>query len=636
MAETGMSRSQESPTVVLARSAKATFRFLASLKLAVLLLLILAAVLAWATILETNYSAAHARWYVYESGWFIGLLALLGVNIFCAAASRFPWKRHHTGFVVTHCGLLVLLAGAVWSFVGGVEGRVSLTEGQTTHDLVLSQRSQITAFWVGRPQEPPFEFTFDGGPADWPAGKTLNIGEVDGVKSRILGYLQSPRAIESWVPDEAGLGGPALKFKVVGQDNARITDGWLVDQHFGDAVALGPVRIQLERAVNDRMAEDFLEPRIKELGDKGLLVMYLGNAVERVLLDEQIGQKIALGNTGVSVEIIEYLPHASPDALGKFTSKSDQPKNPMVELRVHLPDEQQPLRQIAFAKDPLLNLDGVYSRVCPVKFRFYHPAIQPQTAVELMQNTQGKLLARSYAGGAYTSQGEVRAGERIAMPGNFQLEIVEHIPHARRKVTFAADSSGKRRKKEKSEPAALVEIRVGGVAEQVWLRRNDPAYGQSTLTTPSGTLALNFEQGREPLGFSLKLVDFKREKNPGAAGNAAFSSKVRVIDSLRGIDQERVISMNQPLTEGNFTFYQSSFDEAGHGRETSTFSVAYDPGRTLKYCGSLMICLGIAIMFYMRAYFFKRRPRVALPSSTQSGRAALPEQQSPDNRRRAA
>jgi hypothetical protein len=28
----------------------------------------------------------------------------------------------------------------------------------------------------------------------------------------------------------------------------------------------------------------------------------------------------------------------------------------------------------------------------------------------------------------------------------------------------------------------------------------------------------------------------------------------------------------------------------------------------LKYSGCLLICAGVATMFYMRAYFFKRRP----------------------------
>jgi hypothetical protein len=30
----------------------------------------------------------------------------------------------------------------------------------------------------------------------------------------------------------------------------------------------------------------------------------------------------------------------------------------------------------------------------------------------------------------------------------------------------------------------------------------------------------------------------------------------------------------------------------------------------MKYAGSLMICAGIAIMFYMRAYLFKQVPRL--------------------------
>ncbi len=45
----------------------------------------------------------------------------------------------------------------------------------------------------------------------------------------------------------------------------------------------------------------------------------------------------------------------------------------------------------------------------------------------------------------------------------------------------------------------------------------------------------------------------------------------------------------------------------------SWLTVNYDPGRGLKYFGSLMIVAGIATMFYMRAYFFApraRRPRV--------------------------
>jgi hypothetical protein len=58
---------------------------LGSLKLAVVLLVTLASVIATATVLEAEYSRTFAQWFVYNSGWFLGLLGLLGVNILCAA-----------------------------------------------------------------------------------------------------------------------------------------------------------------------------------------------------------------------------------------------------------------------------------------------------------------------------------------------------------------------------------------------------------------------------------------------------------------------------------------------------------------------------------------------------------------------
>jgi hypothetical protein len=137
----------------------------------------------------------------------------------------------------------------------------------------------------------------------------------------------------------------------------------------------------------------------------------------------------------------------------------------------------------------------------------------------------------------------------------------------------------------------------------------------------------HFTTAQVPLGFSIELVDFKREMNPGQSGNAAYSSVVRVKDKERQLDAERLISMNQPLSHRGLRFYQSSFREAGHGKEASIFSVAYDPGRPLKYAGSLMICLGIVTMFYMRAYFFKSSSRVRAepmqPTETQAHESEL-------------
>ena len=91
----------------------AIFRFLASLKLAVISLLTLALVLAAATICDWQILGINVtQELIYRSLPFAILLGFLGANILCAALIRYPWTKQ-TGFVITHAGLLVVLAGSL-------------------------------------------------------------------------------------------------------------------------------------------------------------------------------------------------------------------------------------------------------------------------------------------------------------------------------------------------------------------------------------------------------------------------------------------------------------------------------------------------------------------------------------------
>ena len=77
---------------------------------------------------------------------------------------------------------------------------------------------------------------------------------------------------------------------------------------------------------------------------------------------------------------------------------------------------------------------------------------------------------------------------------------------------------------------------------------------------------------------------------------ASYESVVTLPD---GSDQ--LISMNEPLKHAGFTFYQASFESDPSGRPTaSVLSVNRDPGRGLKYFGSLLIVLGSIHLFYMK------------------------------------
>ena len=125
------------------RAIDAVYRFLASLKLAVISLSSLAAALALGTFFERNYGTSAAQDYVYQSTWFAVLLAFLAINILCAALIRFPWKRRQTGFVITHLGLLVLIFGSYFSFKTADEGMVVFLEGESRANVVRRQAPVI-------------------------------------------------------------------------------------------------------------------------------------------------------------------------------------------------------------------------------------------------------------------------------------------------------------------------------------------------------------------------------------------------------------------------------------------------------------------------------------------------------------
>ncbi|MBT6848480.1 MAG: hypothetical protein HOA14_13790, partial [Planctomycetaceae bacterium] len=113
---------------VLLRAVQRCHKFLASLKLAVVLIFSMAFTLGYATFVEAAYGTAVVQFFVYQTWWFNALNFTLGVNIFCAAAIRYPWKRNQTGFVITHIGLLTLLIGAAIGRKYGVDAQIPIFE----------------------------------------------------------------------------------------------------------------------------------------------------------------------------------------------------------------------------------------------------------------------------------------------------------------------------------------------------------------------------------------------------------------------------------------------------------------------------------------------------------------------------
>ncbi|MGC3996723.1 MAG: cytochrome c biogenesis protein CcsA [Anaeromyxobacter sp.] len=133
-----------------------TLRTIASLKLAVVLLVLLLIGLATGTIIESTRGAELAQAAVYYSWWFIALQAAFAVNVLASIIVHFPWGRWRIGFLLTHAGILVTLAGAILTWAFGVSGRLPLWEGEASDQFVVVDGGQP----IGR-VELPFTVKLD-------------------------------------------------------------------------------------------------------------------------------------------------------------------------------------------------------------------------------------------------------------------------------------------------------------------------------------------------------------------------------------------------------------------------------------------------------------------------------------------
>ncbi len=122
-----------SPVRLLFRPIWNLILLFASLQVAVVLISLLAVTLAIATLVEWRWGSEAAQFGIYRAWWFFVLIFLLGLSVIFSAVVRFPWKKHHLGFLVTHFGIVVLLVGCVFSLWGGIDAQLPVFEGQTAH-----------------------------------------------------------------------------------------------------------------------------------------------------------------------------------------------------------------------------------------------------------------------------------------------------------------------------------------------------------------------------------------------------------------------------------------------------------------------------------------------------------------------
>ena len=193
---------------LVVRAFDAIFRFLASVKLAVICLATLSATLAYGTWFNSAHGMSAASEYIYQTRWFALLLAFLAMNILCAALIRYPWSKRQTGFLITHAGLLTVIGGSWWAAQGFDEGRLGMREGETSGKLIRTEKPSIYVRPIDvhtRQPEGEYNLPFRPGSFDWPAGRYEVVSKPkDPFKLAVKKFYVASRPRTIFVPDPGG------------------------------------------------------------------------------------------------------------------------------------------------------------------------------------------------------------------------------------------------------------------------------------------------------------------------------------------------------------------------------------------------------------------------------------------------
>lgn len=141
----------------------------ASVKLAVVILVLIVA---------ASIAGTGTRYDVYHSWWFTVLLALFGANLVACTILGIARGTTRAGSLITHIGILVVLAGVILGSILGVRGMLSLEAGDISDTFTVN----------GVKARLPFQVRLDEFSIDWEKGAphVLHVGVMDaGVRTTI-------------------------------------------------------------------------------------------------------------------------------------------------------------------------------------------------------------------------------------------------------------------------------------------------------------------------------------------------------------------------------------------------------------------------------------------------------------------
>ena len=613
------------------------FRFFASIKLAVVLLAVLIIGAIAGTLYESSFDAKVARAYVYGAPWFNVWLLVLAANLAVSALSRWPWRKHHVAFLVTHLGIITLLAGSLIGRTWGIEGTITIFKGEPPSNRLLVDQHQLRvrdtdgvvkgypAEFIHRPPTPQ---------------KPWDLGQLaGGARLSMVDYAPAIEGKLSPKPLKEG-GAPALHFTIATAMMGQHLESWLLaddQQHASFNMGLATIELKRGTAPADAQGDSpktaapgtgeveihetifafakAPEEQIAKVvkggnsgakiqlsapsGDtresKGSVIVNLNGQTWTFDVAQNLGKDAPLDGTSFTVRIENYWADFRLEN-GKPASVSDQPNNPAVVLT---------LRGKGVPVSAASNAHGADKPGAAPDMPGPGDPTQNHLTLFLAENGSVTYDLASRKAGHSTGKLELNAPLTTGW-ADWQLTVDRMMPHAEEWMDFVRTTSST------SGPelpdGVLVRLEQGGRTSEQWI----PAGWQISMPASPGDVQIAYGWRQIPLPIALELLEFEVQRNEGSDSPAGFKSTVQVT-SPEGHTAQGQCWMNNPFsypgdwwrpwTGLTYKMSQASWNPENLGQ--STIQILRDPGWLLKWIGSLLIVSGIFMLFYVKQF---RRP----------------------------
>ena len=617
------------------------FEFFASVKLAVVLLAVIIIASIAGTIWESSFDAKVARAYVYGAPWFNLWLLLLAANLTVSAFSRWPWKKHHVAFLVTHLGIIVLLFGSLIGRIWGIEGTITLFKGEPpTNRLLVDERQLRVRDTDGIIKGYKAEFINRMPTAERPR----DLGPLaSGARLSIVAHAPAVEGKLNPKPLSEG-GSPAVHFTVKTAMMGQQLDGWLlaedahaehgsfnmglatIDLKKGTAPPVapnessGPAEVEIEESIFAfTKAPDQQVGKVAKggsagakvvlaqpaNGDKGQVTVTMGEKTWTHDVAANLGKEVPLEGSSFTMRVESFWPDFRIDN-GKPVSVSEQPNNPA--LVVTLRGRGVPA---AAPADP--HGGETAPAAAPNRLTLFI-ADDGAVTYDLVSRKNGR------------STGKLDLNTPLPTGwADWELTVDRTMQNADHWMDFRPVTGTPTSPNMPDGIRIRVQPQNGGEAIEQWV----PAGWQIMVPTAPMPLQVSYGWRIEQLPIALELLDFEVQRNEGSDSPAGFKSTVRVTDR-DGATATGQCWMNNPFsypgqwwrTWSGLTYKMSQASWNPENLGQSTVQILRDPGWLLKWIGSLLICAGIYMLFYMKQF---RRP-----TAGSSAPATAPAAKKPD------